>query len=401
MSCNNLEEEMNGLDDNCKYYDYLIVGAGLSGAVIAERIASVMNKKVLVIDKRDHIGGNCYDFVDENNILMNKYGAHIFHTNYENVWEYINRFSKWVRWDHKVLSYVDKKYVPIPVNINTVNMLCNENLKNEDEMSVWLDNNQVKYNEIVNSEQMGKSRVGCMLYDKMFKPYTIKQWNKNPDELSPSVLARIPVRNNFDDRYFNDKYQALPENGYTSFITNILNHPNITVMLNIDYFDWVQNNCNTRENKSKDGYVWQELIYTGPIDSYFPDTYEKLEYRSINFVIERFKNMNYYQPVSVVNYPETNVDYTRIVEYKHFLNQNTPHTTIVREYTTDIGEPYYPVPNAKNLALYEKYRGMTDGITGVHFIGRLANYKYFNMDEAINNALIYFNTKLQKKWIND
>jgi UDP-galactopyranose mutase len=161
-------------------------------------------------------------------------------------------------------------------------------------------------------------------------------------------------------------------------------------MLNIDFFSWVQNNSNVSVNKSKDGYIWNEIIYTGPIDAYFSNTYEKLEYRSINFVIERLKNMNYYQPVSVVNYPEMDVDYTRIVEYKHFLNQNSPHTTIVREYTTDVGEPYYPVPNAKNLDLYEKYRVMADSITGVHFIGRLANYKYFNMDEAIANSLDFF-----------
>jgi UDP-galactopyranose mutase len=267
MSINNLQEETNRVNDNCKYYDYLIVGSGLSGAVLAERIASTMNKKVLVIDKRDHIGGNCYDFIDENNILMNKYGAHIFHTNYENVWDYVNKFSKWVRWDHKVLSYVDKKYVPVPVNINTVNILCNENLKNENEMTEWLDNNQVKYIEITNSEQMGKSRVGCMLYDKLIKEYTFKQWNKYPEELDKSVLERIPIRPNFDTRYFNDKYQALPRKGYTHFFERILDNKNIEVKLNTDYFEHIKNN------------KYDVIIFTGPIDSYFTHL-EKLEYRS-------------------------------------------------------------------------------------------------------------------------
>jgi UDP-galactopyranose mutase len=209
-------------------FDILIVGCGLSGIVIAERFANILNKKVLIIDKRDHIGGNIYDYIDEEtNILVGKYGAHLFHTNNERVWEYINKFDKWIRWDHQVLGYVDDKLINIPVNINTVNSLCNENIKSKEEMNIWLEKNQLKYNNIDDSEKMGKSRVGEYLYEKIFKDYTYKQWNKYPNELDPSVLARIPIRNDHDNRYFNDKYQVLPANGYSHFVNKILDNKNI------------------------------------------------------------------------------------------------------------------------------------------------------------------------------
>jgi len=365
-------------------YDILVVGCGLSGIVIAERFANELNKKVLIIDKRSHIGGNVYDYVDGyTNILMNMYGAHLFHTNNDRVWEYVNRFSKWVRWDHEVVANVDNKLVSIPVNITTVNSLCGENIQTSYEMNAWLQKTQVKYDTISNSEEMAKSRVGELLYEKLIRSYTYKQWEKYPEELDASVLARIPVRNDFDTRYFNDKYQALPENGYTAFVKNIVNNPNITVKLNTDYFEFVKG----LDLSSK------PVIYTGPIDSFYAGKgLEKLEYRSINFVIEKHADVNYYQPNSVVNYPGADVPYTRIVEYKHFLNQKSPDTVIVKEYTTDSGEPYYPVPNKKNMDLYEKYKQLAVEEKGVHFLGRLANYKYFNMDTAILNALEYFDT---------
>lgn len=361
-------------------HDILIVGAGLSGAVIAERFAEHSNKNVLVIDKRDHIGGNCFDFIDENGILINKYGAHLFHTNFEDVWEYVQQFSEWQRWDHRVLGAIEGKLINIPVNINTVNALCGTDIKDEKEMNQWLKTVQVQYDTINNSEEIAKSRVGEELYKKIFRDYTFKQWNKYPEELDPSVLARIPIRNNFDDRYFTDRFQALPKYGYTKFIKNILTHPNITVRKNIDYFDL------------KDSIDFHTLIYTGPIDRYFQNPgLEKLGYRSIEFIQERFKNMNFYQINSVINYPENNVPFTRIVEYKHFLNQHSPHTTIVKEITKDSGEPYYPVPNKRNLALYEKYKELAKLENNVHFIGRLASYKYFNMDQAIKNSLEWYN----------
>ena len=368
---------------------YLIVGCGLSGAVVAERIANVLNEKVLIIEKRNHIGGNCYDYFDkETGILINKYGAHLFHTNYENVWEYINKFSEWQRWEHKVLAYVEDKFVSIPVNITTVNELCGVNLKTEEEMRIWLEKNQEKYDKIVNSEQMAKSRIGEELYNKLIKEYTFKQWGKYPEELDKSVLERIPIRANFDTRYFSDKYQALPKKGYTDFFMNLLKNDNIEIKLDTDFLKFRRENDLTQ---------FKKIIYTGPIDAYFNnyDKIDKLEYRSINFKIKKCFNMNYYQPNSVVNYPEKEYPYTRIVEYKHFLNQKSRHTVVVSETTSDIGEPFYPVPNKRNLELYEKYRKMADEEENVYFLGRLANYKYFNMDEAIKNALDFFE-KIEK-----
>jgi UDP-galactopyranose mutase len=369
-------------------YDILIVGCGLSGVVIAERFANIQNKKVLIIDKRDHVGGNVYDYIDEDtNILMNKYGAHLFHTSNEQVWDYINKFDKWVRWDHEVIGKIGNSLINIPVNINTVNTLCNQSITTTEEMNKWLAENQIKYDIIDNSEKMAKSRVGTVLYDKIFRDYTYKQWGVYPEELDASVLARIPIRNDFDNRYFNDKYQALPEKGYTNFINKLLYNNNITVQLETDYFDFIKNS----------DYTFEEVIYTGPIDMFYKDqNLEKLEYRSIDFTIEKHYNMNYFQSNSVVNYPEIDIPYTRIVEYKHFLNQESKDTVIVKEVTTNEGEPYYPVPNKKNMELYEKYRDLTLKEKNIHFLGRLANYKYFNMDTAIFNALEYFNNKFLK-----
>ena len=369
---------------------YLIVGCGLSGATIAERIAICLNEKVIIIDKRKHIGGNCYDYIEKNtNIRINKYGAHLFHTNNKEVWDYVNKFSEWVRWEHKVLSKVDDKFVSIPVNITTVNELCGENLQTTEEMNEWLKKNQIKYDKIENSEQMAKSRIGEELYNKLVKNYTYKQWNKYPNELDASVLARIPIRNNFDTRYFSDKYQALPKNGYTSFIKNMIKHDNIISLINTSYEDLKKNYPNYMKEI-------KYTIFTGPIDEYFKDSgLEKLEYRSIDFNKYIYKNTNFFQPNSVVNYPNSE-DFTRIVEYKHFLNQDSPHTIIVTEKTKDNGEPYYPVPNNKNLELYEKYKKLAkeEEKNNVYFLGRLANYKYFNMDAAIENALYFFNKKL-------
>ena len=288
----------------------------------------------------------------------------------------------------KVGTYVDDKFVSIPVNITTINDLCNEHLQNENDVKIWLENNQEKYDNIQNSEEMAKSRIGNTLYEKLIKEYTFKQWNKYPNELDKSVLERIPIRPNFDTRYFSDKYQALPEKGYTHFFEKILDNKNIEVKLNTDYFEHI---------KEKNDY--DIVIFTGPIDSYFSDL-EKLEYRSIDFNIEVIKNMKYYQPNSVVNYPEKDVPYTRIVEYKHFLNQKSNDTIIVSEKTNDIGEPYYPVPNKKNLDLYEKYKVLAkeEESKNVFFVGRLANYKYFNMDEAILNSIEFFNNTIIKKY---
>lgn len=369
---------------NYNNYDVIIIGCGLSGVVMAERFSAIQNKKVLIIDNRGHIGGNCYDYRDEKtNILINKYGAHLFHTNDEEVFEYINTFCNWKKWEHKVLGLIDGKHLPIPANITTVNEIFNLDIKSKEEMDKWLSDNQVKYENISNGEEMAKSRVGDVLYDKIFKHYTYKQWNKYPDELAPEVLARIPVRNSFDDRYFSDKYQVLPEKGYTAFFQCILDKHkhNIDVNLNTNYFD-------IKDKITKN----QIVIYTGPIDSYFADKgLPKLEYRSIDFHIEHKMNTEFYQPYSVVNYPGKETPFTRCIEYKHFLNQKSEHTVYVKETTTDTGEPYYPVLNDKNKELYARYQKMAkEEEKNIHFIGRLASYKYFNMDQAIRNSLDYY-----------
>jgi UDP-galactopyranose mutase len=361
------------------HFDILVVGAGISGAVLAERYASI-GKKVLVIEKRNHIGGNCYDYYNKDGILVSKYGAHLFHTNYEDVWEYVQRFSKWYTYEHKVLAKVDGQLVPVPVNITTVNKLLGTNITSEAEMQVWLDQNQVKNETPKNGKEAALARVGEFLYEKIFKNYTKKQWDKYPEELDASVLNRIPVRSDFDDRYFSDTYQALPLGGYTQLFDKILSHPNITVKLNTDFFD-------IREQTQD----FQKIFYTGPIDQFFDFKFSvkrKLEYRSISFVHQTL-NQEFYQKNSVINYPNEE-DFTRIVEYKHITGQKHPKTTIVKEYTTDDGEPYYPVPNAANQEIYDLYKKEADRLKNVHFVGRLANYKYFNMDQAFKNALDLF-----------
>mmetsp|Transcript_7125 Transcript_7125/g.13162 ORF Transcript_7125/g.13162 Transcript_7125/m.13162 type:complete len:439 (+) Transcript_7125:145-1461(+) len=366
-------------------YDVIIVGCGLSGGVIARRLAEEEKKRVLVIEKRRHIGGNCYDYVDsDTGILMNMYGAHLFHTNSKRVFDFINRFGKWVRWEHEVVGNIDGQLCPIPPNITTVNKVCGEQIQTVEEMNKWLQSQQCKYKEIKNGEQMAKSRVGPVLYEKIFKHYTFKQWKKYPQELDKSILARIPCRNNFDTRYFGDKYQVLPKDGYTSFFVDLLEHKNIDVRLNTDFFDL-----------KKDIPTDKLIVYTGPVDLYFASQgHERLEYRSINFHIERYLNYGFYQANSVVNYPGKEVEFTRIVEYKHFLNQKSPHTVIVKETTTDKGDPYYPVLNERNMELFSKYKKLADAEKNVHFVGRLANYKYFNMDAAILNSLEYFDEQL-------
>jgi len=372
--------------------EILIVGCGLSGAVIAEQLANKYNKKVLIIDKRDHIGGNCYDYIDEKtNIRVNKYGAHLFHTNDEGVWEYINNFSKWIRYEHKVVANIDNRNVSVPVNMETINIICNEHLQTIEETKEWLEKNQIKFENPQNSEEIALSRVGKKLYEKLFLPYTLKQWNKNPKELDSSVLSRIPVKYNNDTRYFTDKYQVIPEKGYTSFFESLLSNSNIKVLLNTSF-----NDINIK---------YEQLIFTGPIDSYFKDSgLESLEYRSLKFEEEIFLNKGFAQQHMVINTPSPDIPMTRIIEYKHLPyseNINNPHTIIIKEYPSDFGEPYYPVPNDKNQKLYNQYKNLAESIQNknVHMIGRLANYKYFNMDQAIRNALDYIPNIIKKNYL--
>ena len=364
------------------YYDVCIVGAGLSGSVIAEQYASQLGQTSLIVEKRDHIGGNCYDYVDsDTGILVNKYGAHLFHTKYPLVWRYLQQFSDWTPFEHRVLARVGDKHVPVPVNIDTINQLFGQDIKTTEEMDKWLSSEQVKYNPApTNSEEMALSRVGHRLFKLIFEPYTQKQWAKHPRELGPEVTARIPVRNSWDDRYFDDVFQALPTQGYTAMFDRILDHHLIETRTGVDYFD------------VRDLLHCGKTYFTGPIDAYFAHLgWEKLEYRSLDF--ERqviWDRPDYHLPAAVVNYPSLDYNMTRIVEYKHFLGQKSNHTVLFLERSKDNGEPYYPVPNDKNKALFAKYQEMASKESNVTFVGRLANYKYFNMDQSIKNALEIF-----------
>jgi UDP-galactopyranose mutase len=360
-------------------YDILIVGAGISGCTLAERYATEKNAKVLIIDKRDHIGGNCYDFFDENGILISKYGPHYFHTNYEDVWKYVSRFTEWIPYEHRVLGHVDGKVVPIPVNITTVNKLFDLNIKTESEMQEWLEKERISIDNPKNSEEMALSLVGRRLYEKIFKGYTKKQWDKDPSELDPDVIKRIPVRLNSDDRYFTDKYQAMPKEGYTPIFESILNNKNITVITGTSWDD------------IKNITSYKKLFFTGRIDGYFEEKLGKLEYRSLKFDFQTIKK-EYFQEAAQENYPDIDIPYTRIVEYKRATGQKHPYTVVSREYPTWEGDPYYPVPSQRNRELHKRYQEEAEKLEkeGVFFVGRLANYKYFNMDQAFKNALDFY-----------
>jgi len=369
-------------------YDLCIVGCGLSGATIAN-LGAKDGYKVLIIDKRNHISGNIYDYIDEKTgIRINLYGVHLFHTNDKEVWEYINEFGEWKRWEHCVLADINNTLVPVPVNITTINKLFNENIINESEAIEWLNNKKIKVDIPKNSEEVAINKVGPELYNLLFKNYTYKQWNKYPSELDPSVLERIPVRTSFDNRYFNDKYQALPVNGYTDIVKNMLSHQNITIKLDTDWFDFVNLTTDT----------WDNLIFTGPIDRYFNNCgLDKLEYRSLEFEWSTINTSGFFQQNSQINYPLLDTPYTRCIEYKHLLNQKSDYTIICKEKSTDNGEPYYPVPTKINQELYNKYKKLAENQKDVHFVGRLANYKYFNMDQAIRNSMDYYNRVFKPK----
>eukprot|EP00405_Crypthecodinium_cohnii_P020647 CAMPEP_0206473668 /NCGR_PEP_ID=MMETSP0324_2-20121206/33020_1 /ASSEMBLY_ACC=CAM_ASM_000836 /TAXON_ID=2866 /ORGANISM="Crypthecodinium cohnii, Strain Seligo" /LENGTH=462 /DNA_ID=CAMNT_0053948677 /DNA_START=142 /DNA_END=1530 /DNA_ORIENTATION=- len=394
-----------------KEVDLLIVGAGLSGAVLAERCSKEFGMTSLILDKRDHIGGNCYDYVDSHGIRASKYGAHLFHTNFERVWSYLQSFSEWMPYDHRVRGRVPdcdgvEQVVPIPPVQATVNALFKENIQSDEEMQAWYDKVRVPppSGEAKNGEEAALSRVGPQLYEKIFKHYTKKQWDKYPEELDASVLLRLPCRTTTDERYFGDTWQALPLRGYTRIFENmLLRDPNISVRVNCDYFA-------QREAGKLPKYGM--LVYTGPIDSYFSQCgMPKLEYRSLHFEESYVEEPDegFFQEAMVVNYPAANVPFTRIVEYKHMGNQTdavkngaVKGSLIAKETSSDVGEPYYPVPNKKNQDLYEKYRELAEKESEVCFVGRLASYKYFNMDQAILNALEIYDSlketgKLQPK----
>jgi len=353
-------------------FDYCIVGAGFAGSVLAERLARGGGKRVLVVEKRPHIGGNAYDHYDDAGILVHRYGPHIFHTNSRDVFQYLSRFTEWRPYEHSVLASVDGQRVPIPINLDTLNRLYARNMTT-DEAEAFLTGVAEPHDHPRTSEDVVVSRVGRELYEKFFRSYTRKQWGLDPSQLDASVTARVPVRTNRDGRYFTDTYQAMPKHGYTRMLEKMLDQENIHVLLQTDY-------------REIEGLIpYKSMIYTGPIDEYFDFSYGKLPYRSLSFKHETH-DQEWFQEAPVVNFPNEHL-YTRVTEFKYLTGQKHPKTSIVYEYPTDEGDPYYPIPRPENAELYRKYKALADDESRTWFVGRLATYKYYNMDQVVAQAL--------------
>lgn len=342
---------------------------------MAERLASAGNT-CLIVDRRNHIGGNCYDCIDPHGVLIHPYGPHYFRTNSDQVVDYLGQFTQWQPTEYRVLSYIDGNYYNFPINLNTFEQILGRP-SDEEEMKRTLEAWREPIAEPKNSEEVIVSQVGWKLYEMFFKNYTLKQWKLPPIELEASVCGRIPIRTNRDDRYLSEKFQALPKQGYTAMFEKMLTSPNITVRLETDF------------KSLRDCAQWGHLIYTGMIDAYFDFCFGELPYRSLRFETEYHK-MHYFQPAMQVNFPNER-DYTRIIEIKHATGQLTEGTTIIKEYPADFGpgrEPYYPVPTAASKALFERYRQIADAEPNVTFLGRLASYRYYNMDQIVAAALV-------------
>ena len=352
--------------------DILIVGAGFSGAVVAERLAS-HGLKVLIIDKRGHIGGNAHDRMDEHGVLVHPYGPHIFHTNGLRIAEYLSQFTEWRAYEHRVLAKVADKLVPIPINVDTVNRVYGMSLTQET-IGAFFESVREPRSPIRTSEDVVVNAVGRDLYEKFFRGYTRKQWGLDPSQLAASVAARIPTRTNHDDRYFTDAFQHMPLEGYTRMFERMLDHPNIRYEAGVDFFS-IRKRIQARH-----------IVYTGPIDAYFDHCFGKLPYRSIEFRHEHLDGVVQHQPVGTINFP-TDYDYTRITEFKHLTGQVHGGTSIVREYPCDEGDPYYPVPRPENEAVFKRYEALAREATEVSFVGRLAQYRYYNMDQCVGAAL--------------
>lgn len=358
-----------------EHYDYLVVGAGLAGGVLAERLAHGMGKRVLIIDKRDHIGGNTFDYHNEAGILIHKYGPHIFHTNSAEVMQYLSKFTQWRDYEHRVLAAVDNKLVPIPINLTTIEQLYNLKLDSA-AMQTFLAARAETGRTIRTSEDIVLSRVGRELYEKFFRNYTRKQWGLDPSELDSSVAGRIPVRFDRDDRYFTDTFQAMPLEGFTRMFERMLDSDNITIKTSVEFADIAR------------AYPGSKTIFTGPVDEYFGFRYGPLPYRSLEFKHETY-NQERFQPAAVVNYPNDH-EYTRVTEFKYLTGQVAPRTSVVYEYPRAEGDPYYPIPRPENAALYARYKEHADRRPDVHFVGRLATYKYYNMDQVVAQALVTY-----------
>lgn len=359
-------------------YDYLIVGAGFAGAVLAERLASQLNATCLVVEKRQHIAGNAYDSYDKAGVLLHDYGPHYFRTNSDKVIAYLSQFTEWHRVEYKILSWTEGRHWQFPINLNTFEQLLGRPSTPE-EMEETLAKWRIPVENPKNSEEAIVSQVGVRLYEMFFKNYTLKQWRRDPKQLDPSVCGRIPVRTNRDDRYLSERFQALPAAGYTKMFEKMLAHPKIEVR------------TKTHFQEARRQVQFKHIIYTGPIDEYFEHCFGPLPYRSLRFEKETFEK-EYFQRVMQVNYPNDH-EFTRIVEIKHATGQKLPVTTIVREYPQDHGpgrEAYYPVPAPDSRALYQKYYDLTRQQKNASFVGRLATYRYYNMDQIVAAALAEF-----------
>jgi UDP-galactopyranose mutase len=359
------------------HYDYLIVGAGFAGSVMAERLAADAGKRVLVIDKRPHIAGNAFDHKDEAGILIHQYGPHIFHTNSADIVDYLSRFTEWRPYEHRVLAEVRGQLVPIPINRTTLNKLFGLSLETEAAAAEFLAARAEPVTVIRSSEDVVISAVGRELYETFFRGYTRKQWGIDPSELDKSVTARVPTRTNVDDRYFTDRFQAMPRDGFTAMFAKMLDHPNIDLELGVTF------------EEAKRRFSFDRIVYTGPIDEYFDFRFGKLPYRSLRFE-HVHEDREWAQLVAVVNYPDEAVPYTRVTEYKHLTGQNAPNTSLTYEYPSAEGDPYYPIPRPENQALFKQYEALADATKGVLFVGRLATYRYYNMDQVVGQALAIY-----------
>lgn len=358
--------------------DYLIVGAGFSGAVLAERLASQLGKQCLVVDRRPHIAGNAYDSHNPAGTLIHNYGPHYFRANSDRIVAYLSQFTEWHPVEYKILSWTHGRFWQFPINLNTFEQIIGRASTSE-EMEQTLQQWRVPCAQPKNSEEVILSQVGPQLYEQFFKNYTRKQWGRDPRDLDASVCGRIPVRTNRDDRYLSEKFQALPRDGYTKMFERILNHPNIKILLNTDF----------REVRAQVKH--RHLIYTGAVDEFYEHRFGPLPYRSLRFEPETLPT-EFFQPAMQVNYPNDH-DFTRIVEIKHATGQKLPVTTIVREYPQAFGpghEPYYPIPAPDARALYEKYESLAAREKNVSFVGRMATYRYYNMDQVVGMALAEF-----------
>ena len=364
---------------NGERYDYLIVGAGFAGSVLAERLASQHGARILLIDRRPHVGGNAYDEPNEAGILYHKYGPHIFHTNSEAVVEYLSQFTDWRPYEHRVLAHVRDRLVPIPINRTTLNALFGTDLQTDTEVERYLAARAEPVADIRTSEDVVINAVGRELYELFFRGYTRKQWGLDPSELDKQVTSRIPTRTNTDDRYFGDTFQAMPKDGYTKMFERMVDHPLIDTRFGTDF----------RDLKDEAFEIADHIIYSGPVDEYFDFRFGRLPYRSLRFDHQTLEQERF-QPVAVVNYPDETVPYTRISEYKHLTGQEHPQTTITYEYPSAEGDPYYPIPRPENQALYKRYEELADSTPQVTFVGRLATYRYYNMDQIVGQALATF-----------